>query len=116
MPLSRDELRAQLKAALNGDGKSSKASKAAAKPVSPSKNGNPFARKSRVVEVEEVKEDEAVVAVADEDEDEEVVEDGSVVDEPETTPMDEVVDSLVALVDTVMNHGEAIKSYLNSCR
>lgn len=113
MPLSRDELRKQLQAALAGDGEGSKPSKGAAKPVAPAKTNNPFAKKKRVIEVvEDEEEDEGAVAVADEEDEEEVDEPSDV----ESSPMDEVIDALVSLVDVVMDHGESIKSYLNNCR
>lgn len=111
MVLSREELRKQLQAALS-DSSDSKPAKAAAKPVAPARADNPFTRKKRVVEVEvEDDEDDGTVAVA---EDEEEVEDCG--DEPEVSPMDEVIDALTALIDAVMDHGESIKSFLNTCR
>lgn len=113
MVLSREELRKQLQAALS-DSSDSKPAKAAAKPVAPAKADNPFTRKKRVVEVEvEEDEDDGTVAVAEDEEEEEVEDCG---DEPEVSPMDEVIDALTALIDTVMDHGESIKSFLNTCR
>jgi hypothetical protein len=122
MGLSREELRQQLKAALLGDA-NTKTTEAA--PAAPANTASPFAKFKRKAEVVETEPDGGAVAVADEedeeDEDEEDFEDTdeseeSVADEPETTPIDEVVERLKSLVDCIVDHGDALKSWLDTCR
>jgi hypothetical protein len=122
MPLSRDELRRKLRESLgNGDGNGEvKAEKA--KPAKPAAD-NPFSRIRKPAKAVEVVEDEVedtAVAVADEDEDE--VEDSEIpsethrTDEPEFTPVEELVDRVKDFIDFVVENGESLKSWLDTVR
>lgn len=123
MPMSRDELRAQLKAQLGLDDATKSEKAPVTKPTAkveqkvkrasrdPSPNGNPFKVHTTEPVAVQVEDEDTAVAVEDEPVEQDAEDCG---DEPESTPVAELVDKLQDLLDFLADNRVAVRSFLSS--